>query len=87
MKAWSGVLLRGRFVQLKHLSGFSQAIASSGDFVFARGLGAMQSQAERIGAMESIWVESARDCVRNHPLASIAGAVAAGMLLGRMLSR
>jgi outer membrane lipoprotein-sorting protein len=42
--------LRGRFVQLKHLSGFSQAITSSGDFVFARGLGAIWRITEPIAA-------------------------------------
>jgi ElaB/YqjD/DUF883 family membrane-anchored ribosome-binding protein len=46
----------------------------------------LQSQADQLSEMQKQWVESARTCVRDHPFASVAVAVAAGMLLGRLLS-
>lgn len=39
-----------------------------------------------LGAMEEEWVTMARTCVRDHPLASVAVAVVAGMLISRMSS-
>jgi ElaB/YqjD/DUF883 family membrane-anchored ribosome-binding protein len=41
---------------------------------------------DELSAMQQEWVASARDVVREHPLASVAVAVAAGVLLSRMMS-
>jgi ElaB/YqjD/DUF883 family membrane-anchored ribosome-binding protein len=46
----------------------------------------MQARAERFGQMEEEWMESCRQSVREHPLATVAIAVAAGVLLGKLLS-
>jgi len=44
----------------------------------------MQDKASAFGEMEEIWLESARTCVREHPLATVAVALAAGMLISRL---
>ena len=46
----------------------------------------LQDKAATLGEMEEQWLESARTCVREHPLASVAVAVAAGMLISRLSS-
>ncbi|CAN5348575.1 hypothetical protein BH09PSE5_BH09PSE5_19090 [soil metagenome] len=46
--------------------------------------GTIQQKATDFGAMEEQWMESARGVVRENPLAAIAVAVAAGMLLSRL---
>lgn len=46
--------------------------------------GSVQQRATDFGAMEEQWMESARGVVRENPLAAIAVAVAAGMLLSRL---
>ena len=43
-----------------------------------------QDKATAFGEMEEIWLESARTCVREHPLATVAVALAAGMLISRL---
>jgi ElaB/YqjD/DUF883 family membrane-anchored ribosome-binding protein len=48
---------------------------------------ALQSGAEDFSELQERWVESCRDCVREHPLVSIGVAVAAGMLLNRLMTR
>lgn len=44
----------------------------------------VHDRADQLTAMQEEWVESARTTVREHPLASIAAAVAVGMLLSRL---
>lgn len=44
----------------------------------------LQDKASAFGEMEEIWLESARTCVREHPLATVAVALAAGMLISRL---
>ena len=46
--------------------------------------GQMHDRADQLTAMQEEWVESARTTVREHPLASLAAAVAVGMLLSRL---
>ncbi|NML13551.1 hypothetical protein [Azohydromonas caseinilytica] len=41
---------------------------------------------DELSAMQEEWVTSLRDTVREHPIASLAVAAAAGVLLSRMLS-
>jgi len=36
---------------------------------------------------QELWVENARGCVRDHPIAAVAAAVGIGLLLSRLLSR
>ncbi|HZE91952.1 MAG TPA: hypothetical protein VE029_09655 [Rhizobacter sp.] len=45
---------------------------------------AMESKASQIGEMEAQWMDSCRAHVRQHPLSSMAIAVAAGMLIARL---
>ncbi|AWI52615.1 hypothetical protein DEH84_03680 [Aquabacterium olei] len=45
---------------------------------------ALRDKAAALGEMEEAWVESARSCVRQHPLASVLVAVAVGVLISRM---
>ncbi|MFT3859554.1 MAG: hypothetical protein QM742_19315 [Aquabacterium sp.] len=47
----------------------------------------IQDKAVSFGEMEEAWLESARKTVREHPLAAIAVAVAAGMVISRLSSR
>lgn len=44
----------------------------------------LQDKAASFGEMEEAWLESARKTVREHPLATVAIAVAAGMLISRL---
>src|SRR5690242_10954971 len=44
----------------------------------------LRTQADTLNQMQKEWVDGARACVRDHPLASVAVAVAAGMLLARL---
>lgn len=44
----------------------------------------LQDKAASFGELEQAWVESARKTVREHPLATVAVAVAAGMLISRL---
>jgi ElaB/YqjD/DUF883 family membrane-anchored ribosome-binding protein len=44
----------------------------------------MHERTDQLAAMQEEWVESARATVREHPLASLAAAVAVGMLLSRL---
>jgi ElaB/YqjD/DUF883 family membrane-anchored ribosome-binding protein len=46
--------------------------------------GNLHERADQLSAMQDEWVESARTTVREHPLASLAAAVAVGMLLSRL---
>jgi len=46
----------------------------------------LRSQADTLNQMQKEWVDDARTCVRDHPLASVAVAVAAGMLLAKLMS-
>lgn len=46
----------------------------------------LKAQADQLKQMQSEWTESARTCVRDHPMASIAVAVAAGVLLSKIFS-
>ena len=46
----------------------------------------MHERADQLNAMQEEWIESARATVREHPLASLAAAVAVGMLISRLTS-
>jgi len=46
----------------------------------------MHQRADQLNAMQEEWIESARTTVREHPLASLAAAVAVGMLISRLTS-
>jgi ElaB/YqjD/DUF883 family membrane-anchored ribosome-binding protein len=46
--------------------------------------GTLQQKAGDLGALEEQWMENARTVVRDNPLAAIAVAVAAGMLLSKL---
>lgn len=48
---------------------------------------AVHSGVEDLTEMQERWVEASRACVRDHPLVSIGVAVAAGMLLSRLMAR
>lgn len=48
---------------------------------------ALQSGTEEISELQEHWMENCRCYVREHPLASIGMAVAAGMLLNRLMTR
>lgn len=45
---------------------------------------AVRSHAEDVGAMSEDWMKSMRDTVREHPIAAIALAIVAGMVINRM---
>lgn len=45
-----------------------------------------RAKAAQFGEMEEQWVENARSTVREHPIASVAVAVAAGVILSKLLS-
>jgi ElaB/YqjD/DUF883 family membrane-anchored ribosome-binding protein len=47
----------------------------------------LQDKAASFGELEEAWLESARKSVREHPLAAVAVAIAAGMLISRITSR
>ena len=47
----------------------------------------VKARAEDMGLMSEDWMRTLRTTVRDHPVASIAVAVAAGMLLSRMKDR
>jgi ElaB/YqjD/DUF883 family membrane-anchored ribosome-binding protein len=44
----------------------------------------LHTHAEEFGALQEQWMQSARSCVREHPLATVAVAVAVGVLLSRI---
>jgi ElaB/YqjD/DUF883 family membrane-anchored ribosome-binding protein len=46
----------------------------------------MQARGEQLSAMQEQWLESCRSTVREHPIATVAVAVVAGMLLSKILS-
>jgi ElaB/YqjD/DUF883 family membrane-anchored ribosome-binding protein len=46
----------------------------------------LHTQVDKLSDMQKEWVDAARTAVRDHPLASVAIGVAAGMLLTRLLS-
>lgn len=53
-----------------------------------REMGAKGEQLHRQWAQtQDYWMTSARDCVRTHPLASVAIAAGVGLLLSRLMSR
>lgn len=45
---------------------------------------AVRSRAEDVGAMSEDWMKSMRETVREHPIASIALAIVAGMIINKM---
>lgn len=47
----------------------------------------LHSGADDLGEMQERWVEGARVYVRDHPLASIGVAIAAGFVLSRLMAR
>lgn len=47
---------------------------------------AIKAKADRLGKVQDEWMTSMRECVREHPIASIATALAVGMLLDRLLA-
>lgn len=48
---------------------------------------AMHSGVDTLSGLPPRWVATSRACVRDHPLASVGVAVAAGVLLSRLLAR
>lgn len=48
---------------------------------------ALQNGVEELTEMQKRWVESSRSCVREHPLTSVGIAIAAGLVLSRLLRR
>ena len=46
----------------------------------------MHQRADQLNALQEEWIESARATVREHPIASLAAAVAVGMLISRLTS-
>lgn len=46
----------------------------------------MHARGEQLNAMQEQWLESCRSTVREHPVATVAVAVVAGMLLSKILS-
>ncbi|WP_263769552.1 DUF883 family protein [Propionivibrio soli] len=48
---------------------------------------ALHHTIEELDAMQERWLEECRGCVREHPILSVGVAIAAGMLLGRLLVR
>ena len=48
---------------------------------------AVHSGVDELSQMPERWLETSRACVRDHPLASLGVAVAAGMLLSRLMAR
>ena len=48
---------------------------------------ALRSGADDLCELQERWMEASRDCVRDHPLVSIGVALAAGMLLSRLMAR
>jgi len=48
---------------------------------------ALQSGVDDLNEMQERWMEASRACVRDHPLVSVGVAVAAGMLLSRLMAR
>lgn len=47
----------------------------------------LHSGTDQLSAMQEEWVETARTTVREHPIASVLTAVAAGVLLSKLMSR
>jgi ElaB/YqjD/DUF883 family membrane-anchored ribosome-binding protein len=47
----------------------------------------LETGVEHLGEMQDRWLEDCRGCVRDHPLASVGLAVAAGVLLSRLMAR
>lgn len=48
---------------------------------------ALKTGADDLGAMQERWIENCRGYVREHPLVSVGVAVAAGVLLSRLMAR
>jgi ElaB/YqjD/DUF883 family membrane-anchored ribosome-binding protein len=48
---------------------------------------ALQARADQLGELQERWVVESRTYVREHPFTSVAAALAAGMLLARLLWR
>ena len=46
----------------------------------------VRARAEQFGEMEEEWLESCRASVREHPIAALGIALAAGIVLSKMLS-
>ena len=46
----------------------------------------VKARADQIGAAEEQWIASARDIVRQHPLAAVAVGVLVGVLVGKLTS-
>jgi ElaB/YqjD/DUF883 family membrane-anchored ribosome-binding protein len=46
----------------------------------------LRGNADQLSQMQEEWIATARTCVRDHPLASVAVAVAAGMVLSKLMS-
>lgn len=44
----------------------------------------LNQQADRLGELQEQWVSDARETVRQHPLASVFGALVLGMLVARL---
>jgi ElaB/YqjD/DUF883 family membrane-anchored ribosome-binding protein len=45
----------------------------------------LQARADQLGQLQERWVQDSRNYVREHPFTSVAAALAAGMLLARLL--
>lgn len=47
----------------------------------------VNDRADQLGTMQDQWIADARDTVRQHPLAMVAGGLALGWLIGRLTAR
>lgn len=77
--------------KLEHLSVGARQAAERAQREAASALRESSARTQEFGRQLSqrrqFWTEEMRDCVRDHPLASVAIAVGVGMLLNRLLSR
>ncbi|WP_374672860.1 hypothetical protein [Ideonella sp.] len=65
------------------VSGAHEAVDSAAESL-AQAAEQLRHKASRMAELEREYMEAARGCVRDHPMASVAAAAAIGWLIGRM---
>ncbi|NMG35158.1 DUF883 family protein [Azoarcus sp. TTM-91] len=77
--------------RLERLSGSAQEAVGRVTEAAASAMRDVGARGEELGHQlmdkQEVWMENARGCVRDHPLAAVAAAVGVGLLLSRLLSR